>query len=133
MVKGVAELNRRLRAVPRKLTQASIPVTDRYAARVVQDMKNAAPDHEQDLINSIGIDDRTSQAKGQFIGVTVFAGDETTVVSNASGGNFQNAKLQEGGTKNMPANPFFNISVRANRRAFKSAMSRAIRKAIRSL
>lgn len=132
MVRGVAALNARFRAVPQKLIRASIPVTKNYAERTVADAKRTAPEDEADLIAAIGVDDFTSQAKGQFIGVTVFAGDETTIVENSSGGRFQNAKLQEGGTRKMPANPFFNISVRANRRPFKAAMTRALRKALRN-
>lgn len=73
-----------------------------------------------------------------FIGVLVKAGDETTVVGGEKPGKksgvrrgtkFQNAKLQEFGTKNMPANPFFFFAYRQRKRAAKANISRAISKA----
>lgn len=87
-----------------------------------------------ELLNSIRVEDAATRktTKGGdvgFIGVMVKAGDETTIVTNAKGVRFQNAKLQENGTKHHPANPFFNPAWRANRTRVRAAITRAVRKA----
>ena len=73
-----------------------------------------------------------------FIGVVVKAGNETTLVSGEKAGKksgvrrgtiFQNARLQEFGTKNMAANPFFFPAWRANRTRVRAAITRSVRKA----
>lgn len=72
-----------------------------------------------------------------FVGVIIRAGDETTLVTGEkpgkksgmrSGTHFQNARLQEFGTKDMPANPFFYPSYRLRKSLVKSNITRAIRK-----
>lgn len=97
-------------------------------------MRATAPRDEFDLIRSIRVEDATTRktSKGvdaNFVGVVVKAGDETTIVTNARGQKFQNAKLQEHGTKEMPANPYFNSSYRRVRTRVKGRITRAIRKA----
>lgn len=96
-------------------------------------MRFLAPRDEQELIRSIRVEDATSitTSKGErgFIGVVVKAGDATTVVTNKSGGRFQNAKLQENGTAKMPANPYFNPAWRLNRPRVRAAITRAVRRA----
>lgn len=73
-----------------------------------------------------------------FIGVMVRAGDETTIVSGEKPGKksgtrrgtkFQNARLQEFGTKKMKANPFFFFAYRQRKRAARANIARAISKA----
>lgn len=96
-------------------------------------MRYLAPREQGELIASIRVEDAetvtTRKGERGFIGVVVKAGDATTIVTNETGARFQNAKLQENGTKNMPASPYFNPAWRANRRRVRSAVSRAIRKA----
>lgn len=97
-------------------------------------MRSTAPRDDLELVRSIRVEDATSRrtTKGGevgFIGVVVKAGDESTIVTNAHGQRFQNAKLQEHGTKRMRANPYFNSSYRRRRSQAKSAISRAVRKA----
>ena len=96
-------------------------------------MRYLAPKDQRELVNSIRLEDaatrQTSGGEVGFIGVVVKAGDETTIVTNERGQRFQNAKLQENGTKNMPANPYFNPAWRANRTRVRGAITRAVRKA----
>jgi hypothetical protein len=97
-------------------------------------MRATAPRDDLELVRSIRVEDATSRqiTKGGevgFIGVVVKAGDETTIVTNARGQRFQNAKLQEHGTKRMRANPYFNSSYRRRRAQARSAISRALSKA----
>lgn len=72
-----------------------------------------------------------------FVGVIVKAGDESTLVAGEKPGKksgkrrgteFQNARLQEFGTKDMMANPFFYYSYRLRRSQIKANISRALRK-----
>lgn len=97
-------------------------------------MRATAPRNELELIRSIRVEDATTRktTKGGelgFIGVVVKAGDETTIVTNNRGARFQNAKLQEHGTKRMKANPYFNFSYRRRRSQAKGSITRAVKKA----
>ncbi len=87
---------------------------------------------EGDLYRSIRVEDATSRKTSRgdvpFVGVVVKAGDETTIVTNASGGRFQNARLQEVGTAKRRANPFFNASYRRVKTRVWSRITRALRK-----
>lgn len=60
-----------------------------------------------------------------FVGVVVTAGDETTIVTNKAGERFQNALIQEYGTREHPANPFFGPAKRLQKTAAKAAIRRA--------
>lgn len=95
--------------------------------------RSFAPEDERDLIKSIRVESvSTISTRGgdkDFIGAVVKAGDETTIVTNSRGTRFQNAKLQETGTRDMPANPYFNPAKRLRRRAAKTNIARAMRKA----
>lgn len=86
-----------------------------------------------DLMRSIRVEDtsviKTKSGPRGFIGVTVKAGDATTVVTTKSGRQYQNARIQEFGTKSRAANPYFYPVWRANRTLVRSAISRAVRKA----
>lgn len=103
------------------------------ANEVAAAMRYLAPKDQRELVTSIRVEDATSikTSKGErgFIGVVVKAGDATTIVTNQRGQRFQNAKLQEHGTKKMKANPYFNPAWRMNRRRVRSAITRAVRNA----
>ena len=67
-------------------------------------------------------------AKGEAgLSVTMFAGDESTIVTNSRGVRFQNARLQEFGTANMARNPFFFPAYRLTRKRAKSRLQRSVR------
>lgn len=128
----------RLGAMMRKHLAAAL-AAGKAAARtggeeVANVMRATAPRHELELIRSIRVEDATTRktTKGgsvDFIGVVVKAGDDTTLVEGARGVKFQNAKLQEHGTKDMPANPYFNASYRRLRTRVRARITREIRKA----
>lgn len=128
----------RLGAMMRKRVAAAL-AAGKAAARtggeeVAGVMCATAPRDEMELIRSIRVEDASSikTTKGldvNFIGVVVKAGDDTTLVTNSRGQKFQNAKLQEHGTKEMSANPYFNASYRRVRTRVKGRITRAIRKA----
>ena len=133
MVKGTdavqADLIRRLYNVRAAAKQEALSQGNGVAAAA----KYLAPQDDGNLVRSIRVEavDTVTTGKGDrdFIGVKVVAGDSTTVVTNSSGGRFQNARIQEFGTRTRGANPFFFPAWKANRRRVRSAISRAIRKA----
>jgi HK97 gp10 family phage protein len=58
--------------------------------------------------------------------VTMYAGDQSTMVTNKRGVRFQNAKIQEFGTKKMPANPYFFPGFRIGKKRAKPRIARAV-------
>lgn len=133
MVKGLdaveADLIRRLYNVRLTAKQEA----RRQGEGVATAARYLAPRDDGNLIRSIRVENAdsvtTSKGERDFIGVKVVAGDATTMVTNGSGGRFQNARIQEFGTKTRAANPYFFPAWKANRRRVRSAISRAIRKA----
>lgn len=133
MVNGIPEVQAMFRRKAAKVAATAKAQAQTSGEQVASAMRYLAPREQGELIRSIRVEDaasiETSKGARGFIGVVVKAGDETTIVTNHTGARFQNAKLQENGTKNMPASPYFNPAWRANRTRVRSAISRAIRKA----
>lgn len=134
MVNGIPGVQAMFRRKAAAVAQAVRDASRKGGEDVASAMRYLAPTSDQGkLVKSIRVEDASSRttSKGTtgFIGVIVKAGDATTVVTNGRGQRFQNAKLQENGTKNMPANPFFNPAWRMNRSRVRGAISRAARKA----
>lgn len=131
---GLERVKSKLRTHAAAALAAAKQQAQKEAETVAQLMRAMAPEDEHNLIKSIRTEpaDTFTTKSGQevkFIGVMVRAGDETTIVTNKSGGRFQNAKLQEHGTQKMKANPYFNPAKRLRRRAAKANITRAVRKA----
>ena len=139
MVLGVASFRRRLKVIPRGLEDALKPIVSRYADQMVAQMKSLVPIEEGRLRDSIGWTfgkpPKGAIALGWFNGagfrVVVYAGNSETIVTNKSGGEFQNARLQEFGTEARPASPYFFIAWRSNRRRIRAGITRATRKFIK--
>ena len=133
MVNGIPEVQAMFRRKAAKVAAAAKAQARVSGEQVASAMRYLAPRDHGEIIRSIRVEDAssvtTSRGERDFLGVVVKAGDETTIVTNESGSRFQNAKLQEHGTKNMPANPYFNPAWRANRTRVRSAITRAVRKA----
>lgn len=133
MVNGIPEVQAMFRRKAAKVAAAAKAQARVSGEQVASAMRYLAPRDHGEIIRSIRVEDAssvtTSRGERGFLGVVVKAGDETTIVTNESGSRFQNAKLQEHGTKNMPANPYFNPAWRANRTRVRSAITRAVRKA----
>ena len=60
--------------------------------------------------------------------VTMYAGDQYTMVRGKNGKLYQNARLQEFGTADMPANPFFFPGYRFGKKRALPRLQRAINK-----
>lgn len=133
MVNGIGRMKALFRRKAAVAVAAGKAAASQGGEEVASAMRYLAPEDDGSLRRSIRVEDAdsitTRRGDRGFIGVVVKAGDETTIVTSKSGGRFQNAKLQETGTKNRPANPYFNPAWRANRRRVRSAINRAVRRA----
>ena len=133
MVNGIPQVQAMFRRKAAAVVAAGKAAAKKGGEDTAAAMRYLAPKDQRELVNSIRVEDaatrQTSGGEVGFIGVVVKAGDETTIVTNERGQRFQNAKLQENGTKNMPANPYFNPAWRANRTRVRAAITRAVRKA----
>lgn len=133
MVNGVESVRAMFRRKAAAVAKAGQVAAKAGAEDVAKAARFLAPKDERELIASIRVEDantrKTSKGTTGFIGALVKAGDETTVVTNARGQRFQNAKLQEAGTKHRDANPYFNPAWRASRSRIRAKISRDVRKA----
>lgn len=133
MVDGVENMRALFRRKAAAVLRAAKAQTAASGNEVAAAMRYLAPKDQRELVQSIRVEDaasiNTSKGERGFIGVVVKAGDATTIVTNQRGQKFQNAKLQEHGTKKMKANPYFNPAWRLNRRRVRSAITRAVRSA----
>lgn len=143
MVQGLGDWKRKWGGLPGKLRDEIVRTLEQCAEELVAEMKQNAPELSGELRESIGWTwgdaPEGSMAIGtvsngdQALQITIYAGNEKTIVTNKSGGKFQLAKLQEFGTKNMPANPYFYPVYRLRKRRIKSRLTRNAKKAIQSL
>lgn len=143
MVQGLAQLKRKLTAtIPAKVETATRKAMEKGADELVGMMKRLVPVEDGDLRDSIGwtwgnapkgsVVMAESAADSRGLKITVYAGNERTMVENSRGVRFQIARLQEHGTQAMEANPFFFPSWRALRKRIQSRIKREMKKAIKS-
>lgn len=144
MVEGVAQLTRKLtRQVPAAVQNAARLAMEQGAEETVAMMRRLCPVDEGELRDSIGWTWGEAPAGSMILGkvgardystmrITIYAGNDNTIVTNKRAVEFQNARLQEFGTQAMQANPFFFVSWRTMKKRVKSRMMRNIRKAIRA-
>lgn len=135
MVKGIEQMRAKMQKHLAAATAAGKRSAGSQSDKLVNAMKFVAPADQGELIRSIRAEEThsitTNQGESGFFGYLVKAGDETTIVTNERGEKYQNAWLQEHGTKNMPATPFFYPTYRANRRQIRAAIRAAISRAWR--
>lgn len=140
-VEGLSKLQQRLRALPIQLRAAARAALEKNANEIVAMMKRLAPVESGALRDSIGWTWGRAPKGSMTVGtvadsedadlrITVYAGTRDKSLGDRDA--FY-AFFQEFGTKQMPANPFFWPSVRANRQRAKSRVSREVRKAAREL
>ena len=140
MVTGVAALRSRFKAIPEAIKREMVIVLERYAERIVADMRRLVPVRSEALRNSIGWtwgdapkgSLRIGTFKGKEFGalkITIYAGTRDKKLGKRDA--FY-ALFQEFGTKEAAANPYFFPSLRANKRALRSAQTRAFRKVIKA-
>lgn len=140
MVKGVEQLRARFRRIPERLQAEIERVMEAQAEKIVRDMKRIVPVDKGALRDSIGWTwgdvptgamtiGKVSPSKGEKImAIKIYAGTRDKKLGDKDA--FY-AAFQEFGTQNMAANPFFWPTWRRSRSRVKSAISRAVGKAIR--
>lgn len=133
MVQGLDKLNRRWAAIPDRVRMNVRYEMEEQAEKIVADMYRLAPHLTGDLAGSIqwtwGEAPEGSMTIGQVGGGAKYGAMRITIY--AGGGEAFYARFQEFGTVNMPANPFFFPVWRLNKRRLRSAVSRAVSKAIK--
>ncbi|MGX9144980.1 HK97-gp10 family putative phage morphogenesis protein [Mesorhizobium sp. 128a] len=145
IAQGLANLNRKLtKAIPERVYNQVRTVLAAQADKIVAQMKRHAPVDSGDLQMSIswcwGNAPKGTMTIGRVTtgggkGSRTFKqGKNTTglrISIFAGGGDEFYAWFQEFGTQNMPAHPFFYPIYRANKRAAKAAITRAISKGLK--
>lgn len=135
MVNGIPQVRAMFARKGAAVVAAGKAAAAKGGNQVAEGMRFLVPVEQGELKASIRVEDastlKTNAGETGFIGVKVKAGDASTVVTNSRGGQFQNARIQEFGTKSRAANPYFFPTWRANRTRVRSAITRAVRKAWR--
>lgn len=128
MPQGLEQLKRRLvDEIPKDVRAELERVMLEQADRIVAGGKLRVPVDEGDVQASIrhhGV--KEGKLGGLYVAIT--AGDRTTQAVTHK--TYQVARLLEFGTKEMQAQPYLLPAFRANRKAAKRAMRRAVRDAI---
>ena len=144
-VEGLDRLQKKLALIPRSVTEAVQAELERQAADMVAMMKRLVPVESGALRDSIGWTWGDAPAGSMVIGTVNAKGKRSavgasyasmviTIYAGSSGkkGDTFYARFQEFGTRKMVANPFFFVTYRAKRKSAKSALTRAMRKAIKN-
>lgn len=133
-LKKLDKLLRKMRAMPQAVQTAVRDEMEQVATMIVSTMKTLVPRDQGALAASMGWTWGPAPEGSITIGsaggpngvsITIYAGSAATLVSNSRGVQFQNARLQEFGTKAMAAHPYFFPAVRAHRRGFTARVNRA--------
>jgi HK97 gp10 family phage protein len=131
---GLAKLQRKLDRLPRAAVTLIKAAMEERANVIVAIMKSLAPKDRGELADSIGwtwgklptgatVLAEVKASLGGDLTITIYAGDEVAYY----------AGWQEFGTQKMPANPYFYVSWRANRREAGRAMKAAVRKSVKQV
>jgi len=146
-IKGLDSLNRKLRALPLVAEKRIRQAMEQGADEIVAMMKSLCPADSGDLKKSIAWTwgqapkgaltvAKVKQASGENT-LTIYAGNaeayyarfvEFGTASHIAGGEFAGATIPA-----IPAQPFFYVSFRANRRKVKGRITRAINKAAKEV
>lgn len=117
-VEGLARLKARFASIPKRMKASVKAAIDLSADELVAFQKRLAPKDEGELEASI----HTEPGRHEL---------SVAVVASVPKGIFDVARLQEFGTVDMPAQPFFFPPFRANRKRMRSRIGRAVGKAVR--
>lgn len=125
-------LKRRLAAIPKTVREAVAPALMKSADEIANRMRQLAPVDEGDLKGSIAVTPpgQSTPAYSQPGGSTV-AG-ENQVLITAGNTDVRYPHLQEYGTANSPAQPYFWPSFRLGKKRAANRVKRAIAKAVRA-
>ncbi|MFI0846433.1 HK97-gp10 family putative phage morphogenesis protein [Mesorhizobium sp. IMUNJ 23232] len=128
-VQGLQALNRKLRAMPVAARQELEKAVNEGAARVATLASALAPKDTGLLASTVRV-----EAGAHSLQKLVVVGGEATEkeVRKGSGAEFDYAKAQEWGTKEMEKNPSLYPAFRTLKKSIRARMNRAVRKAIKA-
>lgn len=131
---NLARLQRKLNRLP-EVAKATIRAAMEAAAdQVVAMMKSLVPVDKGDLRDSIGWTwGKAPKGASVVAAVKASLGADLTITIYAGNTEAYYARWQEFGTQNMPAQPYFYVSWRANKKAAKTKVRAAIRKAAKQV
>lgn len=140
-MQNVAAFKARIARVLPNIEAEARAYLEAEAVRITAVMRALAPKDSGALAASIGWTWGAAPEGSMVLGtvaaspraglkITIYAGNAATMVTNARGARFQNARLQEFGTKTRPASPYFFPVWRANKARVKSGLTRAIRRGL---
>lgn len=121
---GLADLNRRLAAIPKRVRAAVKPALDASADELVSAQRSLAPVDDGDLRNSI-----KWRETGELSREVKAGGAATTVDTGRY--DYDYALGVEFGTSKMAAQPFFWPGYRLVRKRVRSRIKRAVTKAVK--
>jgi HK97 gp10 family phage protein len=138
---GLDRLQRKLtQTIPANVEKATTAAMEQGAQEMVAMMQRLAPFKSGELRDSIGWTWGDPPEGAMVLGrskevggpgrkqITIYAGNTQTLVGSRK--QFQLARLQEFGTKEMAASPFFFPSYRALRKRVRGRITRSMKKAI---
>lgn len=151
MVQGVPRFKAKLRNIPVAIRAEVVKAMEASASDLVRAMRATAPRDTGALLSSIDWTWGSAPAGAITVGelrgrsyeqlrITIYAGGTAATArlqrrGVGRSGSFVTdvARLQEFGTVNMRANPFFYPVWRANKRLVRGRITRAVRRGIRKL
>lgn len=145
-IEGLEALQRKLALIPQSIIEEVRIELERQATEIVAMMKRLVPVESGALRNSISWTWGDAPAGSMVIGTvkagaakrgavgTNYGSMAITIFAGSSGkkGDTFYARFQEFGTRKMSANPFFFVTYRAKKRSAKSAVTRAMKRAIKN-
>ncbi|WP_309086463.1 hypothetical protein [Chelativorans sp.] len=143
-IQGKDKFLMQLASLPRMMREEARRSLEVSAEETTDLMKRFAPKDEHKLVVSIGYtfdfapgggNEAVAQARAAKVetglAVTMYAGDETTMVTNKRGQRFQNARIQEHGRRTKSGkiikHPFFFPAYRLMHKRALSRLRRALR------
>lgn len=129
---GIGRLQRRLKAIPEKVTAAIKPALLKQGNAMADTMRRFAPVDTGKLKDSIAVTPPEASTPPYSTPGGRMVVPETSVAVTAGNSDVRYAHLVEYGTTKMQAAPFFWPAVRLNnkkaKKAIKAAVGRAVRK-----
>lgn len=131
-LKGSAELEKRLLAIPREVLAKLRPALLKGAHDIADAMETLAPEDEGDLVNSITVTGPggTTPAYSAGGGSATLADNQAAVTVGSP--DMRHGHLQEFGTVNHPAQPFMRPAFRLKKAKVMGRITRAISKALKN-
>ncbi|RWP19259.1 MAG: HK97 gp10 family phage protein [Mesorhizobium sp.] len=133
-VSGITQMKAKLSRMPALVERKAKAAMEKGADEIVSMMKRLVPVEHGDLRDSIGWNWDTNPAGTKILGTARSrVGGDLRLVIYAGDDRAFYARMQEFGTQNMPASPYFFVSYRALKNRVKRRVVVASRAALKEL